>query len=98
MTFGLIEQIRIKPGKAEEFIRVSNETFDQVPGNLLNYISVDSENPDIVWMSEIWKDKETYEAALNTPVVQKAVGITVPLIVEMITRVETIPSRDLSLA
>ncbi|MCD8481846.1 MAG: antibiotic biosynthesis monooxygenase [Verrucomicrobia bacterium] len=51
-----------------------------MPGCLLYLISKDASDENGIWITEIWKDKESHEASLALPSVQEAIRLGRPLI------------------
>ena len=62
-----------------------------MPGNLAYLVSVGVEEPDSVWVSEVWTSKAAHDDSLNFPAVQAAIGKARPIIGGFGTRVETKP-------
>lgn len=78
--FGLIGQMKAQPGKRAELIEILKEGTGQMPGNLAYMLNEDRDDPDALWIVEIWKDEASHKASLSLPTVQAAIAKGRPLI------------------
>jgi quinol monooxygenase YgiN len=62
-----------------------------MPGCLSYVIAHDPSDPDALWITEIWENKESHAASLNLPAVKAAIARGRPLIAGFSNRVETAP-------
>ena len=74
----------LKPGKRDEVIQQLNESigvlFERAPGCIYYLIST-TEEPDVVWISELWTSKEAKDALAKTPESTRVMQGLMPLIV-----------------
>ncbi|MBW8785851.1 MAG: antibiotic biosynthesis monooxygenase [Novosphingobium sp.] len=89
--WGLLGRIRAVPGKREEVIAHLLDSSRDVPGKLVYLISLEIDDPDAFWITEVWRDKAAYDACLAMPEVQQGLALTGPLIAAVEHRTETIP-------
>lgn len=90
--YGLIGEIRAAPGKGRELAEILLEaSSSRMPGNLAYLVSVGVEEPDSVWVSEVWTSKQAHDDSLKLPAVQAAIARARPIIGGFGTRVETKP-------
>lgn len=90
--YGLIGEIKAAPGKGRELAEILLEaSAGGMPGNLAYLVSLGFEEPDSVWVSEVWTSKQAHDESINLPVVQAAIGKARPIIGGFGTRVETKP-------
>jgi quinol monooxygenase YgiN len=79
----------VKPGKRDELIQhlqqLSAELLTRASGSIYYLIST-TEEPDVVWISELWTSKEAKDAIAMTPASVKAMKEFMPLIVSMTDR------------
>jgi quinol monooxygenase YgiN len=98
--YGLIGQFISIPGRREELIAVLLAGTAGMPGCLSYVVARDGEDPDGVWVMEVWDSKESHAASLSLPAVQAAMAQGWPLIAGFGPRFETEPagghSRPLS--
>lgn len=78
--FGLIGQMKAQPGKRAELIEVLKEGTGAMPGNLAYMLNEDRDDPDSIWIVEIWKDEASHKASLALPGVKAAIARGRPLI------------------
>ena len=58
----------------------------------LSYIvSADNENPDDIWVTEIWENPEAQQASLSIPKVKQAIETAMPLIASFESVATTTP-------
>ncbi len=78
----------IQPGKRDELIERLNKSIgmlQRTPGCIYYLISV-TEEPDVVWVSELWESKEAKDALAGDPESAKIMQELTPLIVSMAER------------
>lgn len=78
--FGLIGQMKAQPGKRAELIQILKQGTGEMPGNLAYMLNEDRDDPDSIWIVEIWKDEASHKASLALPVVKAAIAKGRPLI------------------
>jgi quinol monooxygenase YgiN len=78
----------VRPGKRDEVIQLLNsstELLHATPGCVYYLISI-TEEPDVVWVSELWASKEAKEALAASPETAKTMKQLMPLIVSVTDR------------
>jgi len=79
----------VKPGKRDELIQqlqqLSAELLTRASGCIYYLIST-TEEPDVVWISELWTSKEAKDAVAMKPESAKAMKELLPLVVSMTDR------------
>lgn len=78
--FGLIGQMKAQPRQRAALIAILKEGTGQMPGNLAYMINEDRDDPDSIWIVEIWKDEASHKASLALPGVRAAIAKGRPLI------------------
>ena len=89
--YGLIGQMLAAPGKRDELLAILGEGVNDMPGCLSYVIAKDPANPDALWITEVWIDKEAHAASLKLPSVQAAIAKGRPMIAGFPQHFETIP-------
>ena len=89
--FGLIGQLKAKPGRRDELIACLEEGSRDVPGKLAYLIALDRSDPDAFWITEIWREQADYEACLELPQVKRAAQRMAELLGAAGPRIETTP-------
>ncbi len=87
----LIGQLKAVPGKREELIAILREGTGEMPGNLLYLVAEDLDDPDAVWITEVWATRTDHENSLKLPGVQAAIARGRPLIAGFGARAQTRP-------
>lgn len=89
--YGLIGQLKAAPGKREELIAILREGTGEMPGNLLYLVAEDLDDPDAIWITEVWATRTDHENSLKLPGVQAAIARGRPLIAGFGARAQTRP-------
>ena len=89
--FGLIGRIRATPGDRDRLATVLIEGISGMPGCLSYVVARDPEDPDAIWVTEVWDSRESHTASLSLPSVQEAIAAGRPLIESFAERYETEP-------
>lgn len=90
--YGLIGKMTALSGKRSELMNILNEATRKMPGCMSYVIAADSADPNIIWVTEVWEDKDYHGASLALPEVQHAIVRARPLIVGMERVAETAPA------
>ena len=62
-----------------------------MPGCLSYVVAKDAEDPQALWVTEVWESQESHAASLSLPSVQSAIRDGRPLIAGFSERTETTP-------
>jgi quinol monooxygenase YgiN len=89
--YGLIGKVTAEAGQRDALIEILIEGADEMPGCLSYIVSKDSEDDDVIWVTEVWDSKESHQASLSLPSVQEAMAKGKPLIAEFGKQIETEP-------
>ena len=89
--YGLIGQIIAQPGQRAALAAILTEGSGTMPGNFAYIVGEDAENPDALWVVELWADKAAHAASLQLPAVQAAIAKGRPLIAGFGSRAEFKP-------
>jgi len=87
--YGLIGRILATTGKRDELARILVPGAGGMPGCLSYIVAKDPQNPDALWVTEVWDSQESHRASLQIPAVQAAIAKGRPLIAGFDNRVET---------
>ena len=88
--FGLIGKITAESGRRAELAAYLHDGSRDLPGCLSYVVALDSQDPDLIWVTEVWEDAEAHKASLHLPSVQKAITKGRPLIAGF----ETVATTD----
>jgi quinol monooxygenase YgiN len=89
--YGLIGRITANSGKRAELAAALLEATPGMPGCLSYIVANDAADPDALWVTEVWTDREHHQASLYLPAVQAAIAKGRPLIAAFSDRHETTP-------
>ena len=88
--YGRIARTIAVPGKREALAEILVNGTHALPGCLSYVVAADSHDPDALWITEIWEDAESHQAALSLPAIQTTVAQGRPLIASFSTMAETL--------
>jgi quinol monooxygenase YgiN len=89
--YGLIGKITATPGQRDALVAILVEGTAKMPGCLSYIVSLDTTDPDGLWVTEVWDHQESHRASLQLPAVQAAIAKGRPMIAGFSNRVETTP-------
>jgi quinol monooxygenase YgiN len=95
--YGLIGRILAVPGKRDELLAILAPGEGEMPGCLSYIVATDPQNPDAIWVTEVWDSQEAHRASLQVPAVQEAIARGRPLIAGFDNRAETMPVGGIGL-
>lgn len=89
--YGLIGKMNVVAGERDALIAILLEGVSGMPGCLSYVVAKDPEDPDAIWITEVWESRESHAASLTLPSVQEAITKGRPLIAGFGERFETEP-------
>jgi len=89
--YGLIGKMSATAGQRDALAAILLEGTGEMPGCLSYVVAADPEDPDGLWITEVWESQEHHRASLSLPAVQAAIGRGRPLIAGFSNRTETVP-------
>lgn len=90
MTYGLFGKFSAVPGRRDELVSYllrAAELLERDAG-CIQYVVSTSDEPDAVWVSEVWTDREAHAAALEPQDVRALIQEARPLIAGVSDRTE----------
>lgn len=78
--YGLIATITAVPDQRDALIQILLRGTSDMPGCVSYEIAEDAEDPDRIWITEVWTDQASHDASLQLPAVQAAIATGRPLI------------------
>lgn len=90
MIFGLIGKFTAQPGQRDALVGYLLEAADllQRNPNCLHYVVSTSDEPEAVWVSEMWTDRDAHAASLEPEDVRSLIQEARPLIAGISDRTE----------
>lgn len=82
MYFGLYGKLVAKAGQAEQVTAILQRNLEELrqAGCLLYLINRQQDQPDTLWVTEVWQSSEHHRASLQLPEVRAAIGDAMPLL------------------
>lgn len=78
--YGLIGKMTTTPGQRDALTAILLEGTGAMPGCLSYVVAHDPEEPDAIWITEVWTDEAAHRASLQLPAVRDAIARGRPLI------------------
>ena len=94
MTYALLNKLIAKPGERESVVDIlleSGKLFDDNPACQLYLVSESADDPDVIWVADLWTDREAHEEALKAPELRPFVEKSLPLLEGMPEQIEIRP-------
>ncbi|HEX3732272.1 MAG TPA: putative quinol monooxygenase [Mycobacteriales bacterium] len=100
MTYGYIGSMKTKPGHREDVVGILLEGVDWLrdAGCELYLVGRSDTDPDVIWVSEVWRSKAHHDASLQMPKAKAAIGKAVPLLTGQFTSQEVTVAGGLGVA
>jgi quinol monooxygenase YgiN len=91
--YGLISSMLVLPENRTVLTRALRSGSVDLPGCLSYVVADDAEDSSIVWVTEVWEDKEAHAASLELDHVKAAIAEAKHVIIGFGSRVETDPVK-----
>ena len=78
--YGLIGCFKSAPSRRDELVSLLIAGAGGMPGCRSYVVAEDPEDPDTVWITEVWDDAAAHQASLQLPAVKAAIARAKPLI------------------
>jgi quinol monooxygenase YgiN len=78
-------KMTVQPGKRDEVVRRLGESIEvlkRTPG-CVHYLIGTTDEPDVMWISELWASKEAKDALATSPETAKVMKGLMPLVVSI---------------
>jgi len=89
--YGLIGKMKAKAGERDALIAILLEGTQAMPGCLSYVVAEAVDDPDGIWITEIWDGADSHKASLQLPAVRAAIAKGRPIIAGFETQIETRP-------
>jgi quinol monooxygenase YgiN len=89
--YGLIGKMKAQPGQRDALINLILGGTTQMPGCLSYIVARDTQDPDAIWVTEVWDSAESHKNSLTLPEVQATIAQARPLIASFEPGTETEP-------
>jgi quinol monooxygenase YgiN len=89
--YGTIGKMTTIAGKRAEVIALLLQAITKMPGCLSYVVAEDSGDEKGLWITEVWDSKDSHDASLTLPEVQKSIAAARPMITGFTNQVTTKP-------
>jgi quinol monooxygenase YgiN len=94
MTYALLNKLTAKPEQRQQVIDIlleSGKLFDDNPSCHLYLVSEATQDPNAIWVTDLWTTQEAHEEALKVPELRPFVEKSLPLLEGMPEQIEIRP-------
>ena len=95
MAHVLLNRLTAKPGRRRQVVDIlleSGKLFDDNPACLLYLVSEAADEPDVIWVVDLWTDPEAHAKALQAPELRPFVEQAMPILEGMPEQIEVHPA------
>jgi len=99
MTYGLLNKLTAKPGKRDEVVGIlleSGKLLDD-PACLMYMVTEAADDPNAIYVVDLWTSKQRHEKALKTPELRPFVEKAMPLLEGMPEQTEIKPAGGIGI-
>lgn len=94
MAFALLNKLTAKPGqrgRVVELLIESGRFFDDNPACLLYLVCESKDDPNLIWVADLWTSEEEHSEALRAPELRPYIEETIPLLQAMPEQIDVQP-------
>jgi len=94
MTYALLNRLVAKPDQRHRVVEIlleSGKLFDDDPACFLYLVSESADDPNVVWVIDLWASREAHSEALKAPELRPFVEQATPLLEGMPEQIEVRP-------
>jgi quinol monooxygenase YgiN len=88
---GLIGKMMAVAQQRDALIAILVEATGDMPGCVSYIVAKDAQDPNAIWITEVWDSKESHQASLSLQIVRDAIARAKPLIAGFDMHVVTVP-------
>ena len=92
--YALINRLTTRPGKRDEVLKLlleAGKPFQENAACILYLVYEDAQDPNVIWVEDLWTSKEEHTAALAKPEVRTFVARAITLLEGMPEQREVAP-------
>jgi quinol monooxygenase YgiN len=94
MSYALLNRLTAKPGQRQRVVEIlleSGKLFENNPACLLYLVTESTDDPNLIWVIDLWTSGETHAVALKAPELRPFVEEATPLLEGMPEQIEVKP-------
>jgi quinol monooxygenase YgiN len=97
VAYGYIGSMRARPGSRDEVIAILLGGADglRAAGCQVYAVCTAPEDPDIIWVTEVWDSAEAHHSSLQLPETKAAISRAMPMLTGEFTRQELVVAGGL---
>jgi quinol monooxygenase YgiN len=90
LRYGLFGKMTAHPGKRDAVVAILLREVEELRavGCDLYVVNLAPNNPDVVWISEVWRSREAHRASLQLPSVKRAIAEARPMLTGEFEQIE----------
>jgi quinol monooxygenase YgiN len=80
VAYGYLGTMRTRPGRRDEVVRIllSGQEGLRAAGCELYLVGTSEQDPDLIWVQEVWASKAHHDASLELPETKAAIASAMP--------------------
>jgi quinol monooxygenase YgiN len=86
MAYALLNRLTTKPGERGKVVKIlleSGKIFDENPDCHLYLVSESADDPNLIWVADLWTSQEAHAEALKAPELKPHIEKATPLLEAM---------------
>lgn len=88
--YGIINRFTAHPGKRDELVAaMTSDAGSAMEGCRSFVVAHDPADPDVMWLTEVWESRESWQVSVDQPGVKASLDVAIPLVKDWGTTVET---------
>lgn len=94
MEFALLNRLTAKPGQRDRVVEIlleSGKLFDDNRACRLYLVAESQDDPNLIWVSDLWTSEEEHAEALKAPEMRPFVDECMPLLESMPEQIKVRP-------
>jgi len=90
MRYGVFVKMTARPGKRDAVVAILLRDVEKAKavGCDLYVVNLAPDNPEVVWVSEVWTSREAHRASLQLPSVKQAIAEAMPMLTGEFQQIE----------
>jgi quinol monooxygenase YgiN len=95
MQFALLNRLTAKSGRRDRVVEIlleSGKLFDDNPACRLYLVAESADDPDLIWVADLWTSEGEHAAALKVPEMRPFVEECMPLLEGMPEQIRLLPA------
>ena len=94
MEFAVLNRLTAKPGRRDRVVEIlveSGKLFDDNPACRLYLVAESADDPNLIWVADLWTSEQEHAHALEVPAMRPFVEECMPLLEAMLEQIRVRP-------